>query len=100
MNQFQNNIPLVTYPKPFQNSLDCSSIGIPVLPASAPPSRGALSSDDCNSPTQMNQFKRLVEKPSLIKRIGTKIVVSYCLITVYLIVLVYQYFNAKKINFV
>ncbi|XP_066156960.1 EGFR adapter protein-like isoform X1 [Euwallacea fornicatus] len=69
----KNNIPMTSYSKPFQESLDGSSIGIPVLPgqhSASAPSRAALSSDESNSPTQLNQFKRLVEKPSLMKRIG------------------------------
>ncbi|XP_050295063.1 EGFR adapter protein-like isoform X2 [Anthonomus grandis grandis] len=66
---FSKNIPAATAPlpniKPYVAPFD-ASIGIPVLP----------SSDESNSPTQMNQFKRIAEKPSLMKRIGKGFVLN------------------------
>lgn len=89
-------------PRPYDivtDPLDGGSLGIPLLPITTSPqaklsqsynmlkssqshlTRGLLhqsnlSSDESNSPTQLNSFKRMTEKPSLMKRIGKGLVVN------------------------
>ncbi|CAG9770481.1 unnamed protein product [Ceutorhynchus assimilis] len=70
--QQKNNIPMTS--SRYQETPDDSAIGIPVVPPG--PARYTLSSDESNSPTQLNQFKRIVEKPSLMKRIGKGFVLT------------------------
>lgn len=74
MSKSMENVELrsATYSDKFLQQKPCSIPGLRVLENSSPGSNQSTpTSDESNSPTELNIYKRLLEKPPLIKRVPT-----------------------------